>query len=310
MFILLHKEGPYIFKYVNDTLTEFDEYEKYKHLGLVYPYMCIFVDNVKLTTPAILMLSYDSKMRLQYKYNQAHIEKSINDKVIYVKLMINNLNKAIEQINIDINSNDEMTQLLALMALLTFQTGIRIGKDAHLKSYNSIGLSTLMKRHIKCTSNSCIFNFIGKKGVEYTYKITDIQCVKILKSQILKCNNNNDFIFHTSTRKITYTDFNDYVKLLFNDSRVAGKDFRTLLANVSFVDHFKSLSTIQSSPNEIKNNIKESIKYVANVLQNTNAVSKKSYIFNTIIEYINDNYINFIKTKDTIQLLKIIFKSF
>lgn len=173
MFILLCKQGSFIKEYKEDQFVEFEEFEKYKRLGLVYPFMCIFKDNFESTEPALLMLSFDSKMRLQYRYNEAHIIKSQTDKLKYVKLMITNIDSAVSQISADIkNSDNEETQLLALMALITMLTGIRIGKDVHFKTYESIGLSTLMCKNVSCENDTkCIFDFIGKKGVHYKYEI-------------------------------------------------------------------------------------------------------------------------------------------
>lgn len=312
MLILLRKEGPFIYEYKNDEFINFSDYDMYKHLGLVYPYMCIFKDNLQNTTPSILMLSYDTKMRLQYRYNDAHIHQSQQDKIVYVKLMINNLEHAMKQISADLESKDELKKLLSLMAYITMKTGIRIGKDINLRTYESIGLSTLMCRNVKCDKNVCVFDFIGKKGVKYTYKLDDDICVKLIRYLVSKCKNDNDFIFKTSSRKITYTDFNDYVKTIFKSDIVSGKDFRTLLANISFLDHFKmlelkSISADSKNTGSREKNIKLSIKHVASVLQNTNAVSKKSYIFSTILEYIYSNYREIIETNDIIKLLKKIF---
>lgn len=288
MFILLCKNGDYIVTYKNGKFEDFNEYNKYKHLGLVYPYMCIFCDNLNVEKPALLMLSYDSKFRLQYRYNEYHIRKSQENKIVYVKLMIRELENAVIQIARDLSSIDEFTCLLAMMAFITMKTGIRIGKDVHMRLYNSIGLSTLMKRNVTCNDKTCNFNFIGKKGVSYTYTIDDHRCVAILKRRLAKCKHETDFIFSTTERKITYTDFNAYVKTIFKNERVAGKDFRTLLANVSFLDHYINL-TKSSSRMTSDTKIKESIRHVASVLQNTRAVSKKSYIFEKIIEYIKKN---------------------
>lgn len=308
MFILLCKEGPYLNELTKENkLVEFSEYEKYKHLGLVYPYMCIFAENQHKDVPALMMLSYDNKMRLQYKYNSAHLIQTQQDKLKYVKSMIDNLDSAVVQIGRDLRNNEnEYIQLLGLMAYITMKTGIRIGKDIHLRKYESVGLSTLMKRNVKCNSNKCEFNFIGKKQVTYKYEINDPICYSILKRKLSECKKENDFIFQTGSRKITYMDFNEYVKQIFKNEFVSGKDFRTLLANVSFLENFKKLE--KANPN-INTNIKLSVKHVASVLQNTNAVSKKSYIFSTIIDYINSNYDNVIHSNSVIELLQKIFKS-
>lgn len=307
MYILICKEGDYYIEYKDGKFIEFKDYEKYKWLGLVYPYMCILEQNINLKKPALLMLSYDTKMRLQYRYNEYHINQSQESKVKYVKIMIKNLKSAMSEIDKDINNKkDDFKMILALMSLITYKTGIRIGKDIHFKNYNSIGLSTLMKKNLQFKNEECILTFIGKKGVSYKYNINDQVIVKNLKQLYMKCKNETDFIFRTNDdRKITYIDFNEYLKDIFKSDVISGKDFRTLLANVLFLNHF--LQNKNDISIDVK--IRDSVKYVANNLQNTNSVSKKSYIFSMIIQFIKEKGITKIKNMNILDALEYIFLS-
>lgn len=307
MYILICKEGDYYIEYKDGKFIEFKDYEKYKWLGLVYPYMCILEQNINIKKPALLMLSYDTKMRLQYRYNEYHINQSQESKVKYVKIMIKNLKSAMSEIDKDINNKkDDFKMILALMSLITYKTGIRIGKDIHFKNYNSIGLSTLMKKNLQFKNEECILTFIGKKGVSYKYNINDQVIVKNLKQLYMKCKNETDFIFRTNDdRKITYIDFNEYLKDIFKSDVISGKDFRTLLANVLFLNHF--LQNKNDISIDVK--IRDSVKYVANNLQNTNSVSKKSYIFSMIIQFIKEKGITKIKNMNILDALEYIFLS-
>lgn len=307
MLLLICKEGDFYLEYKNKEFIEFKNYDKYKWLGLVYPFMCIFLNNLSKQTPALLMLSYDSKMRLQYKYNEYHIKASQESKIEYVKILIKNLKTAMIQLNKDLNNNnDKYTQILSLMALITYKTGIRIGKDIHFKNYNSIGLSTLMKKNLSFKSlKECKFDFIGKKGVKYTYILNDEKLNEKLYELYKKCKTSSEFIFKIENKKITYNDFNIYLKSIFKNDNISGKDFRTLLANVLFLNKF--ISNKNNISIEIK--IRDSVKYVAENLQNTNAVSKKSYIFTTIISYILNNGIKKIQDLDPLEALMLIFNS-
>lgn len=305
MYILICKEGEYYIQYKNHEFVEFKDYEKYKWLGLVYPYMCIFEQNLNLKKPALLMLSYDTKMRLQYRYNEYHISKSQESKVSYVKIMMKNLKSAMNEIEKDLNDKkNDLNNILALLSLITYKTGIRIGKDIHFKTYNSIGLSTLMKKNLDFKNDECIITFIGKKGVNYKYIIDDQIIVKSLKQLYMKCKNDKDFIFKTNdNHKITYIDFNEYLKSKFKSDVISGKDFRTLLANVLFLKSF--LNDKHDISIDVK--IRNSVNFVADKLQNTKAVSKKSYIFSMIIKFIKENGISKIKNMNILDALEYIF---
>lgn len=309
MYILLCKEGEILKQYYNNDFIEFVDYDKYKYLGLVYPYMCIFVKNLNKKIPSLLMLSFDTKNRLQYKYNDYHIKQSQQNKITKIHILINNIDKVIKQLNNDILSNDRYKVILSCMAILTYKTGIRIGKQLYLTKYNSIGLSTLQKRHITFIDDKCIIKFIGKKGVNHEYIIDDFRVVNILKILYKQVKNQNDFIFQLKEldkiKIITNIDFNNYINELFDNKYITSKDFRTLLANIIF------LQQIISNKEEITIDklIRQCIKYVAETLHNTKAVSKKSYIFEMIINYINKNGLLKLKKLSPINALIYIFKN-
>jgi DNA topoisomerase-1 len=306
MYILLCKEGVILKQYYNDNFIEFNEFDTYKYLGLVYPYMCIFKDNIKKNEPALLMLSYDTKGRLQYKYNDIHIKMSQENKIKNIIILLNNFDKAMNIIYKDLKSNDLYIKVLSCMSLITYKTGIRIGKDIYFDKYNSIGLSTLQKKHLTFTNNNCKINFIGKKGVKHEYIIEDKKILTILQLLYNNTLNKDDFIFEININskkyKITYIDFNEYVKFLFGNENITGKDFRTLLANIIFID--KILNNENNI--ELDKLIRISINSVAEELHNTKAVSKKSYIFDMIINYIKNNGIDKIKKLNSIDALKYI----
>lgn len=304
MLLLLCKEGDIIVEYKNNDFIKFNEFEKYKYLGLVYPYMCIFINNLRSTEPNILMLSLDSVGRLQYKYNQYHIERSNKLKIEKIGYLLDNVEEVIIQIKKDLNSNDLLISSLACMAMITAQTGIRIGKDIHMKNYDSIGLSTLQRQHVNIKKDLVTFEFIGKKQVHHVYNIDDVRLIRILNKLYNNTKHKNDFIFNVDDKKITYIDFNIYLKTLFKNKQVTGKDFRTLLANIVFIEHF----ILNMNTMKLEVNLKKSVEFVASKLHNTKAVSKKSYIFNTLFNFLNSGDISKISKMSPIVALKYIFK--
>lgn len=305
--LLLCKEGHVIVEYYDNDFRDFSKIDDFKHLGLVYPFMCIFEQNLSSTEPKLLMLAYDTKMRLQYKYNASHVQASIGKKQEKILALIDSYESAMTKLETDMNSRDEYTQVLACMVVITYKTGIRIGKDIHFKTYNTVGLSTIQKKHVTFSGTQCSFDFIGKKGVQHVYVIKDKQIVQILKRLYDSSKSNTDFLFTVVTgnkqKKITYADFNEYVRSLFSSQLISGKDFRTLLANILFLSKFLS----EDIPN-FKKRVSESIKFVADELHNTRAVSKKSYVFNSIMEHIASYGIDTISKMKPLDVLRHIFK--
>lgn len=305
MLIFLYKEYDLIMEYKNNTFIPFNDYEKYKYLGLNYPYMCIFKNNLNLKTPALLMLSFDTKMRLQYRYNESHIFLSSENKIKNISIIINNFENFLNTINDNIKKKKiDLETIISTMIKITMITGMRIGKDIHYKNNNTIGLSTIQKKHIiYIDGKSCIFEFIGKKGVSHHYEIFDKDILKILNILYKNVKKESDFLFVFDNYKLTYLDVNQFLKKIYNNENITGKDLRTLLANILFIEKF--LSNIEKF--SLKKNIVESTKYVSINLHNTKAISKKSYIFKKIVDYFEKN--DTIKETDPIELLKKILKN-
>jgi len=311
-FILLINNGIFIKEYKNDTFIEFKEYDKYKHLSLIYPYMAIFKHNLEVNKPALLMLAYDTKFRLQYKYNQQHINMCTQRKLCNIKelikkidILINHLDKNISKKQIDRDG------VICSMIKITFLTGIRIGKDIHFKDYNSVGLSTLQKKHIiYLADDKCVIEFIGKKQIFHHYEINDKFIIRVLKFLYNKTTNDDDFIFVFDNYKIKYTDINDYIKQVLSNDDITNKDLRTLLANILFIDYLFKFIDNDMTETKLKKLVADSTHFVATKLQNTKAVSKKSYVFSKISEYLyaNIDKLYSLKSLTPIQILQFILK--
>ena len=87
-------------------------------------------------------------------YSEYHSEINFKEQ----KEILNNFDKAMNIIYKDLKSNDLYIKVLSCMSLITYKTGIRIGKDIYFAKYNSIGLSTLQKKHLTFTNNNCKIN--------------------------------------------------------------------------------------------------------------------------------------------------------
>lgn len=321
--ILLMKIGKEIYEYKNNKLEYFKQKEFYKSLGLVYPFMIIFKENFKNKDEqdSLLMLSYDTKERLQYKYSQLRAENSLEEKTTILTNFINSYENLTKNIKKDLMSSDlNIKKILALMCYLLITTGIRIGKDIHYKNYGTIGLSTLKLDNIEFRENKELFiSFIGKKGVYHEYLIyKDI--VYDIFEELRDLNKNNSknkekFLFFLDNKKINYNDLNKYIKDNSLNDNLTSKDFRTLIGNITYLDTVLDLieETIENDEKiNIENIIKESSKITSEILHNTKSVAKKYYVFDIINDYFRNikDYNDVLKYRDnSIELLKIILNS-
>jgi DNA topoisomerase IB len=309
-YILLIKKNLLLFEYKNNTLIPFEKYDQYKHIGLNYPYMII---NNNLEND-LIMLAFDSKFRIQYKYDKTHYQESLNEKIKKLKQITNNYLVLIKNINRDIISpNYNLQKILSVITLIIITTGIRVGKDYHFQQTKSKGLSTIQIEDVLVKQNIIEINFIGKKQVKHKYifkKEDDKIIFDTLKYlYILNKENSCNFLFTFNNKKITYIDINKYLKEKCNDDSVSNKDFRTLLSNIKYIECIKNyINEKKYNDLNFKKMFIHCNKFTADILHNTESVAKKYYIFDIINNYIIDHFDDFIKIKDNYILLNIILK--
>ena len=180
----------------------------------------------------------------------------------------------------------------ALACKLLMFTGIRIGNEDSAEGYiaknkqregefvQTFGLTTLKKEHIIIEKNVVYLNFLGKRQVGQSIKITD----KVLVKQITTVyNSNNDTELFLN---ITDYSLRRFIKKYVGKNFKA-KDFRTLRANIDgylFVEELKK-RTLNTRKSQVNAEVKELTVHVSNILGNTPGITKKSYIDDQLINY-------------------------
>ena len=252
----------------------------------------------------------NSKDRLQYIYTDDFKEKRSKEK--YCNLIRYAVHR--EEIDIDIvknimKKNIDKDKLIGIILTIMKICNFRVGNKDNEKKYQSTGLTTLRKKHIRINGDNIIIDFIGKKGVQNLCiidKNTHPDIFKIFKYQYTDTLREKDYIFQftNSDRKITIneTDINSYLKK-FNHN-ITSKDIRTWSANIIFINSLINIDKIDEkrdrkndnrTDKELKRDIKNALLITSTHLHNTPTVCKKSYILPEIISLYLENYQEFIK---------------
>ena len=229
----------------------------------------------------ILAIGYDVKGRAQYVYNKDFVksqqDKKFNHMVDFGK-KFKTINK---KINEDLYSvKDSKEKQIAIILRLIMECHFRVGNERYSKQNNSYGTTTLELKHMKFKKNEVVIDFIGKKKVRNVCTVKNKKVVKSLKEK-RRTRNKNDRIF--SYRKGSkYYDINskDVNKYLKQFGKFTAKNFRTWGANIEFI--CKLLHYCKTTDCTIKKNnqkvLKDSVKFVAEKLHNTEAVCKSNYL--------------------------------
>jgi DNA topoisomerase-1 len=228
----------------------------------------------------------NSKGKKQYILDQDYIINQKKEKFNRMKLFINKIHNFTKKIN-NITLSLDKENITNLLFNLLLDTHIRVGNEIYSSSNKTYGLTTLRKRHFILKNEKYYFKFTGKSNIKHCIPVPE-KYYKILiklKNNTNNTNNtNNLFYYYENSRyyNITSDILNHYLKINMGQEFTC-KDFRTYSANFLFVDYF--LKNI----NEV-NDIPLAIKESANLLGHSKSISKKSYINNSIINFINNNF--------------------
>jgi DNA topoisomerase-1 len=238
-------------------------------------------------------IGIDEKDRSQFIYSQEHKDKSKSDKYKRVHELGKDLSKITRKIRSDLKEPGfGKKKAMALIVILIILTSLRIGSELNKKLYNSYGMTTLLKKHLKIQPDKVSFKFIGKKGVENNAIIKDKFVCTILKQWVnkFKSKAQEPFFKYIGNNGNIYTlcasDVNKYIKSF---GPYTAKDFRTFNANKHLL---KELDRLPLNPDKesikkthIKKNMVQALKKVAEYLNNTPAVCKKEYCNPYIVNY-------------------------
>ena len=254
----------------------------------------------------VLAIGYDEKDRPQYIYNKKFTEENSKNK--YHKMIVfgENYKKIMNSVKRDLYSEGETKEKqIASALMLVVDCGIRIGSEKYRDENDSFGATTLEPRHIKIKGDVVSVDFIGKKGVQNTGKCRSKRLSRNLRTKKRTIKKDDSIFTYRNGNKwytLKSTDVNKYLKKFGNFS---SKNFRTWVANLSFISEILKYDIVDKETDKNKN-INEVLKIIALKLNNTPSVCKKNYIDPYLIDlYMNDTkrFINSFKdslTKDEI----------
>jgi DNA topoisomerase-1 len=179
--------------------------------------------------------------------------------------------------------------LAAIVRLLDLGM-FRVGSDQYAARDEdpSYGLSTLRPDHVRCDGGCMILEYPGKSGVEHTRPVEDDEVNTVLRD-LRRRRSGRDRLFaywDGSARRwqdIHSDDVNKYLREISGDDLTA-KDFRTWRGTVKAA---AELADAGPQPTEAKRKkaVSHAMKEVADLLGNTPAVARASYVDPRVIEH-------------------------
>ncbi len=159
----------------------------------------------------------------------------------------------------------------------------RVGGESYAEENDSYGLATLRKSHATVRADKVLFRYRAKSGKEQVHFITDAAVREVLDLLKRRRGGGEDLLAYREGRRwrdIQSGDINDYIKEATGDD-FSAKDFRTWNATV-LAAHFLGVEASRNGGRPTKTarkrQISAAVKWVAQLLGNTPAVCRSSYI--------------------------------
>jgi len=162
---------------------------------------------------------------------------------------------------------------------------MRPGSEVYASEHGSYGIATLRRKHVKVKGDLIEFDFPGKSGVRQQQQLRDRQAARVIRAT-LKVPGYNVFKYENGDGKIvnvTRRHINEYIKEVMGGS-FSAKDFRTWAGTlVCACALARQGDEIPKQKTVLKKKIVAAIKETAEVLGNTPAVCRGSYVCPEII---------------------------
>jgi len=194
-------------------------------------------------------------------------------KVNSVRRIAENIHKLRRQITTDLKSDNEKTNLTALVVSIMDKTAERVGNESSADS-GHYGVTGFRVKHVSVEGNKVRLNYVGKSGVEQIKEFTDSNMANMLVKCMERAENSEFPVFTTSDGfKIKADRINRYLSKF----GITAKDIRGYSANRFLVDSLKN-AEISGDEKDRQKKFREVIKSVAERVGHQAATLRKHYL--------------------------------
>ena len=244
----------------------------------------------------------DGAGRKQYLYHEAWRARRDRQKFDRVLRLARGLPAMRKVCDRDIASRGLSRERALAGAIRLLDLGFfRIGSEAYTEENGSYGLATLRRSHVRVSGNEVRFDFAAKGGQRRIQAIQDPALARLTGSLLRRKGGGRELLAFRegkTWRDVRSEDINAYLKDLAGEE-ISAKDFRTWHATVLTAallgSQEEGLTSVTSRTRVVSTVVKE----VAEVLGNTPAVCRASYIDPRVIErFLNGETIDLPRGRD------------
>jgi DNA topoisomerase I len=223
----------------------------------------------------------DAAGRKQYLYHPRWREHRDRQKFRRMEDFGRLLPRLRKRIAADLRGEDlERGQVLACAVRLLDVGMFRIGSEQYADDDGGIGLATIRKEHVTVHEDEAVFRYPAKAGVERAQGIYDPASLSVVRALKRRRSGGHQLLAYREGRRwhpLRSEDINEYLKHELGEE-FSAKDFRTWNATVMAAVSLATDGREADSKTARKRAIDRSVRAVAELLGNTPAVARRSYI--------------------------------
>lgn len=232
------------------------------------------------TTGRLQAIGRDTAGRWQYLYHENHTRAQETRKFRRLLKFGKALPKLRATVARDLRQQGQgRDRVLACVLRILSTCFMRPGSQAYASEHGSYGIATLRRKHVQVRGDVVEFDFPGKSGVRQQRQLRDRQVARMVRSMLklpgynlFKYENGDGVLVDVSGRQI-----NEYIREVMGE-KFSAKDFRTWAGTlICACSLARSLNNSEES-SPTKKKMVAAIKETAEVLGNTPAVCRGSYI--------------------------------
>ena len=239
----------------------------------------------------IQAVGHDARGRRQYRYHdewRARRDRTKHDRMLDLARALPRLRRRLRR---DLATEGMGRDRVLACAVRLLELGLfRVGGEPYVEENGSYGLATLRKGHVRAVGADLRFDYPGKGGQRRVVTIGDPDVADIVRTLKRRRGGGPELLAYKNDRghwvDVRSSDINDYLRGALG-SDFSAKDFRTWAATILAA---VALAAEEDADTERQRRraVVGVVRGVADVLGNTPAVARASYVDPRVIERYED----------------------
>jgi DNA topoisomerase-1 len=224
----------------------------------------------------------DTAGRLQYRYHDRWREQQDHKKFTHMVAFAQTLPGMRQQVIKTMRASARLDRARVLAcAVRLLDVGLfRIGSEVYEREDRHLGLATIAKANVSAADGQLVFDYIAKEGVRRLQTIEDPLCTEIVAALKRRRGGGEHLFAYRDGREwhpVHSQLINDFLKRLIGQ-QFSAKNFRTWNGTVLAAVSLAGVGRDATSQRARQRAIAAAARDVSEVLGNTPAVARRSYI--------------------------------